>query len=1220
MKTFLSWICLVVTATSSQLACADELNGLENYRLGHYEKAAQALTQTPHEPIADYYLGLMRLYGYGVLKNNSLALSYFNQAGEKGVFPAQWLLARYYLNAEKQPEKALYWFKKAAESGDEKSQMYCAAAYLFGLGVQKNEDVARRYYIDAARNGNALAQYTLGMQFLNSRDQRSKKLGVIWLNKAAALGQVNALLELASLYNSGTLVAKDSNKAYEILTNLTAKGSLSAMLSLGELAWKQGDLNAAKVWFTKVANAHDARGHLQLARLLMEPSSTFYDPKAAFMEMLVAAQDNLSEAQTALSRMYKEGKGVEASQNLASEWESKAKITTSQLSQHSPAIQVARWLTNDESSRFADSDYRLNGIFNDWHNTQALKENNYNQAPQMVSVRREELYKPDFAMVQPSKISISDYFDPIAMTLNKTQANTWVYPRYPLEKHIVALQQSESVLLRHDPLSYVENNAAVITYPSQKQFTLFDYFLDPRAIGWEHKANYQVILSDLYSRAILGDPSAQFDLGQLYQYGVGVAKNIVQAMNYYQLAAMQQNVRAEYNLGILYLEGQTTPIDYLKGVHWLSDAAFKGNAYAQYVLANMYSNGFNDPSGVEVVTPDSQQAIAMYYLAATNHYGPAEYRLADYLVKQRKAGLSIFAQQKRTKLISRLYQDAAAQGVAEANLPLAFYDAMNDSPVKQAHAFSIAKQEAMIGDSNAALLLGMMYERGIAVEVNQVQALAWYLKATESPVSAFILGTYYSQGTGLDQNVVLGKKLLQASADDGFSYAYLNLAILKQKTKEPFLADLDKARQLGNSLAGLLLADSYMAQSNAPEKIQQARDIYQYFAAKGDKDAELKLGYLHDNGLDGTVNHQLAAQWYLAAAEQGQPIAQYLLGQLYQLGQVESEPNYVAAEKWYKNAEILYPKAAIALGFLYDTVSNQYQEALKSYQFATFKSSAVAAFDLGLIYEYGKGVPVNSEKARALYRQAAEHGMSKAMSQLAGLYFMGQGGPQDAQKALQWYTKAAHLGDSEALYQLGLLSETGFATSLDFSNAIRYYQQAAKKGNDKATLALARIYQYGLDGKKNSQEASNLYKELAERGNAYAQYQLALMYFGNTLGEPDVNQGKKLLQQATMNGNRQAGHLLHWIDAQQQEKISFIEPITVNTGPLLIGQTASLMYFNALNEWNRGDEVLSRVILDRLMNQFPNYLPAQRVYKELNQRLNIGSRINLLNLSLKKEG
>ncbi|MBA3537419.1 MAG: SEL1-like repeat protein, partial [Tatlockia sp.] len=304
MKSFVPWFCLVA-ATGSQ--CAYAVNGLDAYRQGNYPLAAQALiSQSGKDPVADYYLGRMRLYGYGQVKNNSLALRYFSQAAEKGILPAQQLLGRYYLLEDKNPEQALYWFKKAAEAGDTPAQMYCAAAYLFGLGTKKNTDTARRYFIDAAKNGNAIAQSTLGTYFLESRDQNSKKLGVIWLTKAATQGDINAQAKLGELYVNGTYVARDTAKGLELLVKAAAENSYTAMVALGELAIKQNQLSTAKDWLTKAANSnpHEVRADLALARLYKEPK-LLADPRMAFMWTEKAAQKGSPEAQQALALMYK---------------------------------------------------------------------------------------------------------------------------------------------------------------------------------------------------------------------------------------------------------------------------------------------------------------------------------------------------------------------------------------------------------------------------------------------------------------------------------------------------------------------------------------------------------------------------------------------------------------------------------------------------------------------------------------------------------------------------------------------------------------------------------------------------------------------------------------------------------------------------------------------------------------------------------------------------
>ncbi|KTC87185.1 SEL1-like repeat protein [Legionella brunensis] len=1203
MKSFVPWFCLVA-ATGSQTVYA--VNGLDAYRQGNYPLAARTLVnQLNTDPVANYYLGRMRLYGYGELKNNTLALRYFEQAGEKGVLDAQLLLARYNLIQAKDPEKALYWFKKAAAAGDLNSQLYCAAAYLFGFGTKENSDIGRRYYIDAAKRGNAIAQTALGDHFLESRDSRNKKLGLIWLSKAVEQGDPKAQLRLAELYLVGGVVSRDDNKANELLNKSAEQGYLPAMVKLGAVAAQQNDLEKAKTWYTKAATANNVQAEVALASLYLDNKSKLYNPKTGFMWMLQAAQNGSAEAQEALAFMYKEGNGVTQDMKLSEQWQEKAKETAARQAKLNPAIEVSEWLSNGKVNNFDIDGYRLGGIYNAWRNPLALKENNYNSAPQMEVVTREELYKPNFTMISPKDIAISDYFDVIAPALNEEQSEAFAFPRYPLDPQIEALMKNESLALAHSPRVSMVNEG--IPYPVSGEPQPFDYF-EQMVQGWEHQANYQSVLSKMYGQAILGESAAQFELGQLYHYGIAVAKNIPQAITYYQLAAMQQDVRAEYNLGILYLGGLTDPVDYMQGINWLTDAAFKGNVDAQYVLAHIYEKGLKDPAGNVVVQPNPQQATAMYYLASSNHYGPAEYRLAEYLVKQQKGGLSVLAKNNRTKLIKRLYEGAVKEGVAEANLPLAFYYAMDPDSKKQLHAFNVAKEEAKRGNNYAALLLGIMFERGIAVPANDVESIYWYQQAGLNPVNNFILGTYYTQGNGVAKDLQKGKTLLQQAADAGFSYGNLNLAVLQHNSGEDFLPELDKARLLGNSTAGLLLADYYLAQANDPQKIQQARDIYQYFAEKGDKEGQLKLGFLYDKGLGGPENMELAAKWYAASAEQGQPVSQYLLGRLYQLGKIGKEPDYVEAKKWYAASQSNYPRAAVALGFIYDTVDDNYQKAMQNYDMASQKGDKVGQFNLALVYENGKGVPVDYAKAKAFYSKAAELGHKQAMTQLAGLYFNGLMGKRDEQQAIHWYKKAAALGDSNALYQLGLLSETGVGTKLDFSNAVDYYQKSAEKGNENAKLALARMYQYGLGVVRDSQKAAELYIELAANNNAYAQYQLALLYLD---GARKPDEGKRLLQQASANGSQQARKTLQWLDAQQQERVSFIEPVILNQAPIVVGQSANLMYFDALNEWNRGDETLSRMILDKIMNQFPQYIPAKRAYEQLNQEIITAPPVNL---------
>ena len=1083
MKSRMPWFCLIAIANVG-MTFADD--GLDAYRQGNYKQAAEKLAdKSSTDPVVEYYMGKMRLHGYGQLKNNTIAIRHFKLAAEHGFLPAQQFMGRYALLEEKNTEQALYWFKKAADQNDTQAQMYCAAAYLFGVGVKENSDIARKYYIAAAKNGDSIAQYTVAQSFLESHQSSNKTLSLIWLNKSVAQNNPEAQVMLGELYANGKYVEKDMNKARELVGLALAQGYVPAMYQMGEIARLDNNFPLAKEWFTKAADAHYSPAEIAMSKLYFQEKTPLYDPKEGFVWMLKAAQNGSAEAQKELAMLYKKGLGTNVDENLSKEWLQRAGVTAKGTPEKAQ-IRAARWLSNDKASSFAATQFKQQGILSPWENPLALKENVYNQPPQMNALTRKNLYQPQFVMISPNKIPVTEYYDALVASIDQLKTAPLVFPRY-----------------------------AIIPVDAAQEAKL---------------------ISDLEGQALLGNTDAQFDLAQRYEQGVGVAQNTPQAIKYYRLAAAQQDLRAEYNLAILYLDGRDPNTSHQKGIDLLEDTAFKGNAFAQYALARIYEQGFHDANNQVNIFPDRAQAIAMYGLAAANDCGLAQYRLAELLVREKTTDHSVAAKAKRNQTIKQLYQGAVSSGITEAALPLAFFDAMDANKQKQELAFSVATKEANAGNVDAALLLGLMYDCGISVEANPKEAVHWYEQAVTNPIAAFLLGTHLSEGSGVTEDDVKGKALLEQAANAGFSYANLNLAVMQQKEGKAFLPTLEKAISLGNHTAGLLLADYYLSLGNNEQQMKQAHDIYQRIAESGDKVGQLKLAYMLEHGMGGPVDVVNAQKWYAMAAEQGEPVAQYLMGHMYQLGRLDKSPDYEQAKKWYSSsAKANYAPAANALGFVYDTVDDDYQHALNEYELAAKAGDAVGEFNAGLVYETGKGRAVDYQKAADYYLQAANQGHVQAMVQLAGVYLNGL---HDEDKALSWYQKAADLGDAGALYQLGLLSETGVGTKLDYATAVKYYQQASDKGNANAKFALARMNQHGLGMPKDPQAAAKFYKELADLNNAYAQYQLGKLYYDGALGAAMPQEGLKWLQLAEQNGSVQARIALQKLTPKVQDKLS----------------------------------------------------------------------------------
>ena len=121
------------------------------------------------------------------------------------------------------------------------------------------------------------------------------------------------------------------------------------------------------------------------------------------------------------------------------------------------------------------------------------------------------------------------------------------------------------------------------------------------------------------AKAEKGDAEAQYDLGVYYGNGQGVAKDEIEAVNWYRKAAEQNYTPAQSNLGWCYDNGEGVAKDYVEAVKWYRQAAEQGHAEAQYNLGCGYANG-------QGVARDKVEAYAWFSMAAKADADAAERR------------------------------------------------------------------------------------------------------------------------------------------------------------------------------------------------------------------------------------------------------------------------------------------------------------------------------------------------------------------------------------------------------------------------------------------------------------------------------------------------------------------------------------------------------------------------------------------------------------------
>ncbi len=98
-------------------------------------------------------------------------------------------------------------------------------------------------------------------------------------------------------------------------------------------------------------------------------------------------------------------------------------------------------------------------------------------------------------------------------------------------------------------------------------------------------------INDCRVKAEQGDGVAQYNLGVLYDRGIGVLQNYKEAIKWWKKAAEQGYVQAQYNLGNMYSDGRGVPQNYKEAIKWYKKSAEQGDSSSQYNLGLMYGRG-----------------------------------------------------------------------------------------------------------------------------------------------------------------------------------------------------------------------------------------------------------------------------------------------------------------------------------------------------------------------------------------------------------------------------------------------------------------------------------------------------------------------------------------------------------------------------------------------------------------------------------------------------
>ena len=328
--------------------------------------------------------------------------------------------------------------------------------------------------------------------------------------------------------------------------------------------------------------------------------------------------------------------------------------------------------------------------------------------------------------------------------------------------------------------------------------------------------------------------------------------------------------------------------------------------------------------------------------------------------------------------------------------------------------------------------------------------------------------------------------------------------------------------------------------------------------------SQIGLGQLHYQGGRGIeMDHQQAMNYFLQAADSGNPVAMAFLGKMYLEGSDIVEQNNETALAYFKRAaELGNPVGQSGLGLMYlhgKGVKKDYKMAFDYFKKAADQNWVDGQLQLGNMYYNGFGVNVDYKMAVKYFNLASQSGHILAYYNLADMHALGTGMLRSCPTAVELYKNVAERGKwgellmeahsdyrrgryDEALVKYLLLAELGYevaqsnvAFMLDrketeqmfdpssddlWRRALVFWTRAATQGYSQARVRLGDYYYYGHGTPVDFEAAAYHYRIASEQqNNAQAMFNLAYMHELGHGMKQDIHLAKRFYDMAAETSN-----------------------------------------------------------------------------------------------------
>ncbi len=1028
------------------------------------ERALPLLERGFDQGDLEYGRTLAQLYEDGPLRDPSKAVAFWQRLYQLDDAQAAYRLARYaesgvslplsdlaYLQAavRRNYPEALAHFEGRAMLNDSRAQHRLGMMYLVGDGVRTSRGRGIRYLQIATKSGNRAALTELerlartgepGLAlFLAAIYERGRGVepslsaALDWWRRAAEQGAAQGQYRLAQMLVEGNTVPQNIAEAVQWFSQVYRLGNPVALDPLNRLA-QSGNSQAQLAMGNALAYGFDAK--------VQKASQMFYQ---------VEKNDTLSEIAERL------GMGL------------------SVLLEVNPHISLADYVQTGET-------LLLPLGVTSFHERKAGPYGVDAYGKGDLRIAQEFWEKAAAQGLMEAEMTLGQHFE------GQNQPETAVdwYLKAARRAHLPAIQRIQMLANQGSPKALIE--VCELTQAGLLKGDVLTCYIGARNKG------SQGALSVIARMANDGHQAAQYEMGRIHRDGIQGMPNQVEAARWFALASDRGNAEATLALAeqrmaegdsgaAISLYRRAVAQRHPQALGRIVALAERQDRVALKTLAEMQFAGEGAARN---------DAAAWKNLEAAVRQGAREslIKVVRHLVKGQEIDRALdllepAAQRDDSEQIAlNEIKSLALSGHARAmQIVTELHRARDPSELT-----AWIKQRADKGDIQAAFDLAERYIQGQGCLVNPDGAYQWMQKAAEAghgeaqlrlaqwyekppvlklpdPAKAI---HWYAKAASTGQPEVLAA-LERLSSGTGGAEALMALARFYEDRgqQQPASRHYEQAAERGHLDAMRQIANRY-AEGVGVIKDPVAGFSWRLKSAQaGSVQAQIEVAIDYKEGRMVTANLTESTRWFIQAAMQGDKQAQSQAGHAYATGQGVIR-NLEQALAWYKKAADqgeVQSQMALAEHYL---EREQYAAALPWLELAAVQQHPMGMAWLGLLHEEGRGVPKDERHAIRLYQEAAKKGSALAQYRLGIRYEKGQGVPRDLAQATVWLQSAAEQGFLEA--QAAMARLTADRTWL---------LRAAQGRHPQAQETVAREISEGIDVGLSEQDAANFVQCLA---------------------------------------------------------------------------------------------------------------------------------------------